>query len=104
MSGDDGPTQFRRRNILLHLHLELLIHVPPSSELTVVIPRLEFYSIRSGPDGLPRITRRPERRGIEESWLVDSTGAEEAVVLRWARFHLEVLGASPVWHLLSKGH
>ena len=59
-------------------------------------PCLEFYSIRPGPDGLSRITRRPERRGIEESWLVDSAAAEAAVLLCWARFHFEVIGSSLV--------
>jgi len=73
------------------------------AESTAVIPRLDFYSIRPGPDGLPRITRRPERRGIEESWLEDSAVAEQAVLLRWARFHIEALGFQPVWLSVLQG-
>jgi hypothetical protein len=64
-----------------------LIHEPRSVESVLVVPLLEFYSIRPGPDGLSRITRRPEGRGIAESWLEDSAVevAEEAVLLRWTR-------------------
>src|SRR4030095_16900988 len=83
-----------RRNTTLHRHCGPLIHAPPSAECTAVVPLLEFFSIRPGPDGLSRITRRPERQGIAESWVVDSSAAEEAVLLRWARFHIEVLGFS----------
>ena len=47
-----------RRSFRLHRGLQ--IHEPPSAESAVVISRLEFYSIRPGPDGLSRITRRAE--------------------------------------------
>jgi hypothetical protein len=91
---------------MLHRRFGALMHESPSADSTGVIHRLEFYSIRirPGPDGLSRITRRPERRGIAESWLEDSAVAEEAVLLRWARFHLDVLGFRPLWRSISPGH
>jgi len=90
---------------MLHPRFGALMHEPPSVDFAVMLLRLEFYSIRPGPDELSRITRGAERRGIAESWLVDSAAAEGAVLLRWARFHIEALGFAPLWRdALSKGH
>jgi len=48
---------------MLHRQFGPLIPEPTSAECAAAVPRLEFYSIRPGPDGLSRNTRRLERRG-----------------------------------------
>ena len=58
---------------------------------------LELYYVRSGPDGLSRITRRYSGGGIAESWLVAAAVAEDDVLDRWAEFHDKVLGYPPCW-------
>jgi hypothetical protein len=59
-----------------------------------VIPALEIYSIRPGPDGLARITERRLSEGVRRSWLEH---AEDAVLDEWAELHDAVLGYPPSW-------
>jgi hypothetical protein len=59
--------------------------------------QLEFWSMKFGPDGLVRVTRRPSGRGINGSWVVSANEAEPFVLAEWANFHRSWLGFPPSW-------
>lgn len=57
---------------------------------------VELWSLRPGPDGLVRITRRELGEGTAER-IVVASGAEELVLERWREEHERVLGYRPTW-------
>src|ERR1700758_4383733 len=59
--------------------------VAPSAEL-------EFWSMKLGPDGLVRVTRRPSRQGVNGSGGVAAEEAEPIVLAEWANFHRSWFG------------
>jgi hypothetical protein len=62
-----------------------------------VTDELEFWTMKAGPDGLTRISVRASGRGRQESWVVETEEAEQAVLRRWAAFHLEHVGFLTAW-------
>jgi hypothetical protein len=62
-----------------------------------VMPALEIYSIKPGPDGLSRVTERRPSAGVHRSWLVPAEHAENTVLDEWAALHDAVPGYPPNW-------
>ena len=66
------------------------------------ISELESWSMKLGPDGLVRITRRPSGQGINGSWVVSAAEAEQLVLGEWAEFHRSRLGFPPSWSTATR--
>ena len=62
-----------------------------------MMPALEVYVLRPGPDGLTRVSCRAFGEGVRRSWLVPSADAEELILDEWRELHDALLAFPPGW-------